>query len=147
MKAVIQRVTRAEVRVDGEVVGAIDRGLLVLLGVAEGDEEAEARRLAGKIAKLRIFPSERHPIDSSLLDVEGAALVVSQFTLCADTRKGHRPSFTSAARSFCAVCVTWSHSASGPRSRTAAANAGSRSISWLRKGLLPNTASRTARPA
>jgi D-tyrosyl-tRNA(Tyr) deacylase len=97
VKAVIQRVSRAEVRVDRESIGAIERGLLVLLGVADGDTEEEARRLATKIARLRIFPSERHPIDSSLLDVKGAALVVSQFTLCADTRKGHRPSFISAA--------------------------------------------------
>jgi D-tyrosyl-tRNA(Tyr) deacylase len=97
VKAVIQRVSRASVAVDGEVVGAIGRGLLVLLGVAEGDGEADAGALAAKIAKLRIFPSERRPIDSSVLDVGGAALVVSQFTLCADTSRGNRPSFVRAA--------------------------------------------------
>ena len=97
MKAVVQRVTRAEVRVDGEVVGAIGRGMVVLLGVAEGDNDATADQLAQKIAKMRIFPSDRRPIDAALGDVDGAALVVSQFTLCADTRKGNRPSFIGAA--------------------------------------------------
>ena len=93
----MQRVLRAEVRVEGERVGAIERGLLVLLGVAAGDTDASARELARKISKLRIFPSERRPIDASVLDVGGAVLVVSQFTLCADTRKGNRPSFLDAA--------------------------------------------------
>ena len=97
MKAVIQRVSRAEVRIDSETVGAIGRGMVVLLGVAEGDADDDAARLAGKIAKLRIFPSEHRPIDASVLDVKGSALVVSQFTLCADTRKGNRPSFIGAA--------------------------------------------------
>ena len=97
MKAVIQRVSHAQVRVDGEVVGRIERGVLVLLGVFGEDGDGDAAKLARKIAMLRIFPSERHPIDSSLLDVGCAALVVSQFTLCADMRKGHRPSFISAA--------------------------------------------------
>ena len=98
MKAVVQRVSRAEVRARGAVVGTIGRGMLVLLGVAEGDAEAGARALAAKVAKLRIFPSEERPIDRSVLDVGGAALVVSQFTLCADTSRGNRPSFTGAAR-------------------------------------------------
>ena len=97
MRAVLQRVHSARVLVDGEVVGAIDRGVLVYVGVAEGDTSAEAEWLAGKIAGLRIFPSEARPIDRSLLDVGGAALVVSQFTLLADTRRGRRPSFTAAA--------------------------------------------------
>ena len=97
MKAVVQRVARAEVRVDGEVVGRIGRGLVVLLGVMSDDTDDEARRLANKTAKLRIFPSERRPIDRSVIDVGGEALVVSQFTLCADTSRGHRPSFVAAA--------------------------------------------------
>ena len=97
MRAVLQRVHSARVLVDGEVVGAIDRGVLVYVGVAEGDSSAEAEWLAGKIAGLRIFPSEARPIDRSLLDVGGSALVVSQFTLLADTRRGRRPSFTAAA--------------------------------------------------
>ena len=97
MRAVVQRVYSARVLVDGEVVGAIERGVLVYLGVADGDTEAEATRMADKIAGLRIFASDERPIDRSLLDVDGAALVVSQFTLIADTRRGRRPSFTGAA--------------------------------------------------
>ena len=97
MRAVLQRVHSARVLVDGEVVGAIDRGVLVYVGVAEGDASAEAEWLADKIGGLRIFPSEDRPIDRSLLDVGRAALVVSQFTLLADTRRGRRPSFTAAA--------------------------------------------------
>lgn len=93
----MQRCSRAEVRIDGRVAGAIQRGLVVLLGVSQGDTDAEARALAAKVAKLRIFPSERRPIDRSVLDVGGSALVVSQFTLCADTSKGNRPSFIHAA--------------------------------------------------
>jgi D-tyrosyl-tRNA(Tyr) deacylase len=98
VKAVIQRVSRAEVRVSGEAVGSIGTGIVVLLGVAEGDGEADARALAAKAAKLRIFPSAERPIDRSVLDAKGAALVVSQFTLCADTSRGNRPSFAGAAR-------------------------------------------------
>ena len=98
MRAVLQRVRSARVLVDGEVVGAIGRGVLVFVGVADGDTTAEAEWLADKIAVLRIFASEERPIDRSLLDVGGAALVVSQFTLLADTRRGRRPSFTGAAR-------------------------------------------------
>jgi D-tyrosyl-tRNA(Tyr) deacylase len=97
MRAVAQRVSSASVSVAGEVVGAIDAGLLVLLGVAHGDGEGEAGRLAVKLAKLRIFERDGK-FDLSLLDTGGAALVVSQFTLLADTRKGNRPSFTDAAR-------------------------------------------------
>lgn len=94
----MQRCSRAEVRIDGRVAGAIERGLVVLLGVSQGDTAAAARALAAKVAKLRIFPSERRPIDRSVLDVGGSALVVSQFTLCADTSKGNRPSFITAAQ-------------------------------------------------
>ena len=97
MRAVLQRVHSARVLVDGEVVGAIRRGVLVYVGVAAGDTTTEAEWLAGKLAVLRIFASEERPIDHSLLDVGGAALVVSQFTLLADTRRGRRPSFTGAA--------------------------------------------------
>ena len=97
MRAVLQRVRSARVVVDGEVVGAIERGVLAYVGVAEGDTPAEAEWLADKIAGLRIFPSDERPIDRSLLEVGGAALVVSQFTLLADTRRGRRPSFTGAA--------------------------------------------------
>jgi D-tyrosyl-tRNA(Tyr) deacylase len=78
--------------------GAIEAGLCVLLGIAEGDDEAAADALAGKIARLRIFPDDEGRFDRSLLDTGGAALVVSQFTLLADTRKGNRPSFAGAAR-------------------------------------------------
>jgi D-aminoacyl-tRNA deacylase len=97
VRAVVQRVSEARVIVAGERVGEIGRGLVVLLGVARGDSEAEAERLAGKVARLRIFEDEAAKFDRSLLDVGGEALVVSQFTLIADTRKGNRPSFTEAA--------------------------------------------------
>jgi D-tyrosyl-tRNA(Tyr) deacylase len=97
MRAVCQRVARAEVRVDGAVRGAVGAGLCVLLGVARADGEAAAVRLAGKIARLRVFEDEGGRFDRSVLDVGGGALVVSQFTLLADTAKGNRPSFTDAA--------------------------------------------------
>lgn len=97
MRAVIQRVSRAAVRVDGEVVGACGAGLLVLLGAGHDDTPETATRLAGKVARLRIFPDAAGRFDRSLLDTVGEALVVSQFTLLADTRKGNRPSFTAAA--------------------------------------------------
>ena len=97
MKAVIQRVTRASVDVDGDVVGTIGRGLVVLLGVAQGDSVDDARRLAQKTAEMRIFEDADGRFNLSLLDVGGEALVVSQFTLLADTRRGRRPSFTDAA--------------------------------------------------
>ena len=87
--------TEARVRVGGEIVGAIGPGLCVLLGIAQGDMETE--RFAGKIARLRIFPDEQRRFDRSLLDTGGAALVVSQFTLLADTGKGNRPGFSAAA--------------------------------------------------
>ena len=97
MRAVVQRVSRAHVRVNEEIVGEIGRGLCVLLGVRRGDGGEQALRLAGKVARLRIFEDEQAKFDKSVLDVGGGALVVSQFTLLADTRKGNRPSFTDAA--------------------------------------------------
>lgn len=97
MKALIQRVRNARVVVDEEVVGSIGLGLLVFLGVERSDSEAEAVYLADRTAKLRIFPDEAGRFNRSALDVRGAVLVVSQFTLLADTRRGHRPSFTDAA--------------------------------------------------
>ena len=97
MRAVCQRVSRARVTVAGETVGEIGQGLLVLLGVARGDTDEVARRIAEKIARLRIFEDDDGKFARSLLDVGGAALVVSQFTLIADTQKGNRPSFAEAA--------------------------------------------------
>jgi D-aminoacyl-tRNA deacylase len=97
MRAVVQRVSRAAVRVDGEVVGASGRGLLVLVGARHEDTSETAVRLAGKVARLRIFENDDGRFDRSLLDVGGEALVVSQFTLLANTAKGNRPSFTDAA--------------------------------------------------
>lgn len=97
MKAVIQRVKRADIVVDGKTVGEIGKGFLVLLGVVEGDTEKEAEILASKTAKLRIFEDENEKMNLSLTDVDGEALVVSQFTLCADCKKGNRPSFTPSA--------------------------------------------------
>jgi D-tyrosyl-tRNA(Tyr) deacylase len=97
MRAVVQRVSSARVVVDGEVVGQVGRGLCVLLGVARDDGAAEAERLAGRIARLRIFENDDGRFDRSLLDVGGEALVVSQFSLIADTTKGNRPSFSEAA--------------------------------------------------
>jgi len=97
VRAVIQRVREARVTVDGEVVGAIDRGLCVLLGVAAGDREADADRLCQKITGLRVFEDERGQMNKAVDEVGGGLLVVSQFTLHADCRKGRRPSFQNAA--------------------------------------------------
>jgi D-aminoacyl-tRNA deacylase len=97
MRAVLQRVTEASVEVAGAIVGRTGPGLLILLGAAHGDTAAEARLLAEKCAQLRIFGDDAGKFNRSLLDVGGGALVVSQFTLFADTRRGHRPSFTDAA--------------------------------------------------
>jgi D-tyrosyl-tRNA(Tyr) deacylase len=97
VKAVVQRVSGAQVVADGEIVGEIGPGLCVLLGVARDDAEEEAERLAGRVARLRIFENDEGRFDRSLVDVGGEALVVSQFTLIADTAKGNRPSFTDAA--------------------------------------------------
>lgn len=97
MRALIQRVTEASVTVDGEVIGAIGPGLLILICAMAEDTEAQADKLAAKIARLRIFKDEADKMNRSLLDVGGAALVVSQFTLAADTRSGNRPGFSTAA--------------------------------------------------
>lgn len=97
MRAVIQRVARAAVRVDGTIVGQIQGGLLVLLGVAQTDGEADGRYLEDKIVTLRVFPDEQGKMNRSLADVQGAVLLVSQFTLLARTAGGRRPSFDDAA--------------------------------------------------
>jgi D-aminoacyl-tRNA deacylase len=97
MRALLQRVSHASVTVDGKVVGKIGRGLLVLLGVGMGDSEAQVKFLADKIAYLRIFGDDEGKMNRSLLDIGGEVLVVSQFTLYADMRRGRRPSFTDAA--------------------------------------------------
>lgn len=97
MRVVVQRARDASVTVDGDVVGRIERGMIILLGVGHEDSEAGAEVLAGKIARLRIFPDERGVPNLSLLDTGLEAMVVSQFTLMADTRKGNRPSYVAAA--------------------------------------------------
>lgn len=105
MRAVIQRVSRAEVRVDGEVTGRIGRGIAVLLGVGQGDTERDGDYLLDKIAGLRIFPDAEGKMNLSLEQVGGELLVVSQFTLYGDTRKGRRPSFVNAAPPDLAVAL------------------------------------------
>ncbi len=97
MRAVVQRVTRGSVRVGDELVGQIEQGLVILLGIKTGDAEEDAAWLANKTANLRIFEDDEGKFNRSLLDVGGAALVVSQFTLYGDARRGRRPSFTDAA--------------------------------------------------
>lgn len=97
MKAVLQRVKHAEVTVDGKTIGKVNEGYMILVGVVEGDTDAEALQLADKTAGLRVFCDENDKMNRSLLDIGGEALVVSQFTLCADCRKGRRPSFTKSA--------------------------------------------------
>jgi D-tyrosyl-tRNA(Tyr) deacylase len=98
MRAVVQRVKEAKVEIEGTVVGEISKGLLVFLGVGENDGEQECEYMANKIVNLRIFPDENDLMNLSLMDIDGAALVVSQFTLWGDCRKGRRPSFIDAAR-------------------------------------------------
>lgn len=98
MRIVLQRVASASVKVDGEICGEIGNGYLILLGVGEGDTEEDCRRLADKIINLRIFADENDKINLSLGSVGGSLLVVSQFTLYADCRKGNRPNFTQAAK-------------------------------------------------
>ncbi len=98
MKAVLQRVTHAEVAVDGETVGACEGGLLVLLGVAQGDTEREAELLCRKIVNLRIFEDDAGKMNRSILDVNGEMLVISQFTLMANCRHGNRPVFMASAK-------------------------------------------------
>lgn len=97
MRALLQRVSQASVTVDGQVISSIGHGLLILLGVGHNDGESQAAFLAEKIANLRIFEDDAGKTNLSVLDVQGAAIVVSQFTLYADARKGRRPSFTDAA--------------------------------------------------
>ena len=97
MRLLLQRVTRASVTVEGEVIGRIGPGLMVLVGVGHGDDEARADALAGRVADLRIFRDTEGKTNLSLIDVGGSALVISQFTLYGDTRKGRRPSFLDAA--------------------------------------------------
>ena len=96
MRALVQRVAWAKVEVDGEVVGAIERGLLVYLGVGKGDGDAERAYVLSKVVGLRIFPNDEGKMDQSVVDIDGAMLVVSQFTLYGDLRRGRRPSFDGA---------------------------------------------------
>jgi len=103
MRAVIQRAARASVTIDGRIAGAIDRGLLVLVAVAEGDTSADGEWLAAKLAALRIFPDDEGRMNRSVADIGGGVLVVSQFTLFASTRKGTRPSFNGAAAPVVAI--------------------------------------------
>jgi D-tyrosyl-tRNA(Tyr) deacylase len=103
MRAVVQRASGAKVVVNGGTVGAIGEGLLVLLGVGKDDTDADARYVVDKIANLRIFPDEEEKMNRSVLDVGGEVLVISQFTLFGDVRKGRRPSFVDAARPNVAV--------------------------------------------
>lgn len=97
MKAVLQCVQHAEVTVNNEIIGKVNKGYMILVGVVDGDTDAEALLLADKTAGLRVFCDENDKMNLSLLDIDGEALVVSQFTLCADCRKGRRPSFTDSA--------------------------------------------------
>ncbi|WP_339673033.1 D-aminoacyl-tRNA deacylase [uncultured Roseovarius sp.] len=97
MRALLQRVSEASVAVDGEVIGQCGRGLLILVCAMQGDTEADAERLAAKIAKLRIFPDEAGKMNRCLTDIDGSVLVISQFTLAADTSRGNRPGFSTAA--------------------------------------------------
>ena len=98
MKAIIQRVSGAQVAVENEITGKIDKGFLILLGVEQEDDETEARVLAKKIAGLRVFTDENDKMNLALSDVNGGVLVISNFTLCADCSHGRRPSFIAAAR-------------------------------------------------
>ena len=103
MRAVVQRVTESSVTVEGNILGQIDHGLLVLLGVSENDTEEDAAYIAKKIAQLRIFNDEQGKFNRSLEDTGGAVLLISQFTLFGDARKGNRPSFIKAARPETAI--------------------------------------------
>jgi D-tyrosyl-tRNA(Tyr) deacylase len=116
VRALLQRVSRAEVRVEGRVVGTIGPGLLVLLGVGHGDDDATADALARRVCELRIFRDEEGRTNRSLLDAGGEALVVSQFTLYADTRRGRRPGFTDAADPDLAKAL-WRRVAAGVEAR------------------------------
>jgi D-aminoacyl-tRNA deacylase len=103
MRAIIQRVSSASVKVDNKVVGQINKGFVVLLGITHKDTEVEAKFIANKITNLRIFSDDEGKMNLSLKDVNGGALIVSQFTLYGDARKGNRPSFTDAARPEVAI--------------------------------------------
>ena len=105
MRAVVQRVSRAEVEADGAIVGGIQRGLVVFLGVQSGDTEADAAYIAAKITGLRVFDDVNDMPNLSVADVQGAVLLVSQFTLCADARHGRRPSYIQAARPEQAIAL------------------------------------------
>ncbi len=98
MIAVVQRVSSSSVTVEGEIIGKIEKGFNILLGVEENDDQKDAELLASKIAKLRVFEDNKGKMNLALSDVDGSALVISQFTLCADIKKGNRPSFTPAAK-------------------------------------------------
>ncbi len=98
MRAIVQRVKNAEVRVEGKVTGKIDKGILVFLGVGEDDDDKDLKYIAAKVANLRIFDDHDNKMNLSVIDVEGQALVISQFTLFGDCRKGNRPSYSKAAR-------------------------------------------------
>lgn len=98
MRVVVQRVINASVEVDGQICGSIKKGLLVFIGIGDGDSENDCKRLADKIINLRIFSDENDKINLSLKDVNGELLIVSQFTLYADCKKGNRPNFTQAAK-------------------------------------------------
>lgn len=97
MRALLQRVSEASVTVDGEVIGEIGTGLLILVCAMQGDDDSKVAPLAAKISKLRIFPDEAGKMNRSILDIGGSALIVSQFTLAADTSRGNRPGFSQAA--------------------------------------------------
>jgi D-tyrosyl-tRNA(Tyr) deacylase len=137
LRAVVQRVAEARVQVDGESVGEIGAGLCVLLGVAGGDDEEAAERLAARVSRLRIFENDEGKFDRSVVDTGGSVLVVSNFTLIADTAKGNRPSFSEAAppelaeplyESFCnelrKLGITVETGAFGARMRVELANDG-----------------------
>lgn len=94
MKAVIQRVIESSVSVDGKIVGSSDKGYMILVGVTKGDTDSQAQLLARKTASLRVFEDENGKMNKSILDIDGDILAISQFTLCADCKKGNRPSFT-----------------------------------------------------
>lgn len=97
MRAIIQRVRKSSVTVDGELKGSVEKGYNILLGVMDGDAQAQAELLAAKVSKLRVFEDENGKMNKSILDIGGEILVISQFTLCADIKKGNRPSFTDSA--------------------------------------------------
>ena len=103
MKAVIQRVSSASVKVNNEIVGQISKGFVVLLGITHSDTEDEAKFVAGKVVNLRVFEDNEGKINLSLKDVKGEVLIISQFTLYGDAKKGNRPSFTEAARPEAAI--------------------------------------------